>query len=440
LSRSARRTCSSFTRTGRSRSTPLPAARARHAALAFGRHDHLGRPTALRAIGSDPLALSLAVDLERATKHRYEYVGLLRAWALSGDGRFEAHGSDSGVVVHVREQANAIEGGRAIEGGSGDAPASRARGGDVSAVAFLDAIEQVITATKAHGGLTLWSPSGERLGELDTGAKGIHALHACDDGASLVYVGVDGALGVCRPREGAIQRWPTPFVYASELALEPGARRAFVVHGLVDGLRGKSYGNNLPREKQDVSTVWDVERGALLATLDHIPQLAQSAAWLHDGSGRICLRRGLAVHLVALPSGAAGYTTSFPAGVSPFGAPPAGISVLELPSPRLAPGGLDVLTAVGTDLVVYDLRTASVRATLCDARGAKILAMDARAERCVLASRDRGAALQSLLDGRVIAPLTPEHGGDRVAFAAFGPRTGGVAFVTEGGALQTKWA
>jgi hypothetical protein len=95
---------------------------------------------------------------------------------------------------------------------------------------------------------------------------------------------------------------------------------------------------------------------------------------------------------------------------------------------------------VGTDLVVYDLRTASVRATLCDARGAKILAMDARAERCVLASRYRGAALQSLLDGRVIAPLTPEHGGDRVAFAAFGPRTGGVAFVTEGGALQTKWA
>jgi hypothetical protein len=40
----------------------------------------------------------------------------------------------------------------------------------------------------------------------------------------------------------------------------------------------------------------------------------------------------------------------------------------------------------------------------------------------------------------VIATLTPEHGGDRVAFAAFGPRTGGVAFVTEGGALQTKWA
>lgn len=385
-------------------------------ALAFASPGADGRPRVLRAITQDILGQSSSFDLERGQTIESRSLGFLRAWALSSDGRVEVHGTDAGLVVRDLEAPapTAEPRGGGVE-----------RGGDVSAVAFTDGAGCAVTGTRAHGALTIWSTSGQRIASVDTGARGIRALHARDDGASLVFVGIDGALGLCRPRERQIQRWPTPFVYASELALEPGGRRAFCVHGLVDGLRGKSYGKSLPREKQDVSTVWDVERGALLATLDAVPQLAQSAAWLADGSGWISLAIGTAVHRVALPAGTRGPVAQFPLDW-----------LVDSPPPRLLPGGFAALTTVAGALVVYDLQAARVRATLGQAAGAAVLAVDARGERCVLRTAGAGTCVARLNDGAVVTRLDARVAGDPIAFAAFGPRTGALAVVTEGQTLR----
>jgi len=223
-----------------------------------------------------------------------------------------------------------------------------------------------------------------------------------------------------------VKRWPTPFIYASELAIEPNGRRAYCVHGLVNGMRGKNHGRNLPYAEQDVSTVWNIADGALVTTLETSPRLVQSAARLPDGSGQLCARHGKAWYLLALPSGACLDSDSFPYDWDKDG-----------PSPQVLPGGNVLLTLQGGKLVVWDVAARRRRATLCGAVHTKVLAVDARGEHCVYRTAEGRAFLARLSDGEVVQQLEECTGGEAISFAAFGAPGRTLALVLEGQAVCT---
>ncbi|MEN9796744.1 MAG: hypothetical protein RL653_440 [Pseudomonadota bacterium] len=335
----------------------------------------------------------------------------------------------SGLISRATGVRAALDGalpGEAVPS-SGLAPARLGKaGGDISAVGFAVGPQWVVTGSRGDGVVDVWDRAGQPRGCMDTGASGITAFHALGDGERFVYMGVKGELGTCRPRDGAVRRWATPFVYASQLALEPGGRHAFCVHCLVDGMRGKSYGRGLERAKQDVCTVWNADSGTLVAVIDHMPQLGQSAEWLADGSGRLRLRVGLSLHLVSLPTGEVLRSSNFRNDWH-----------VDHPSPRIVPGGHRILTTAEDTLVAWDIETRRIQSRLCEPRFAKILALDARGELGALRTPGRGAFVARLEDGTVALDLQQYTGGEAVALAAFGASGRTLALVLEDQSVRT---
>lgn len=204
----------------------------------------------------------------------------------------------------------------------------------------------------------------------------------------------------------------------------------FCVHCLVDGMRGKYDGRNLPRAKQDINTVWNAERGTLISTIDDTPKLGQSAEWLADGSGRLRLKAGLFLHLVQLPSGKKLGSNEFPYD-----------SHSDNPAPRIVPGGTVTLTNMQDKLVAWNIDEQRLGSTLCDSRLERILVMDSSGTHCVLRTPDAGTFVVRIADGKVVKQLGEQtemdavrvfgaRSGDAVAFAGFGASGSMLALVT----------